>query len=398
MKNDNEIKIFYAWQSETNQKSGKYFVRDAAEAACKKLSKDGLKVVLDHDTKNVPGLCDIPATILKKIRESDIFIADLTYIASVTSGGKVKHCSNPNVLFELGYAFHALGFEKIIAVQNSDHGPTDEEIFDINHRRHPVSFSPGQSEPEMKASSKKLTDDLFNAISLILAIVPRKNHLIQVEFLEVETEETPAEKPIETAGLSINPQPDFPLPAPRVIGQSAISALRMPVGFRGENVDYFRQLSDWLERRTLTTPFCFRVNNLAESPLSEILIEIQCQPKDGLGLDALLLCDNDLPRMPVEYFDPLSRAYNPYYGSFETFQKGDSYKFDLKLENLQPGRTQVTSGFRLGLKKSGSLVISGAVFAKELSKPHDFKFELSFLPSVEIIAPENVKEFFEPGP
>ena len=39
-------------------------------------------VRIDHDTLGVPGLCDIPATILDKIDSADGFLCDLTYVAA----------------------------------------------------------------------------------------------------------------------------------------------------------------------------------------------------------------------------------------------------------------------------------------------------------------------------
>ena len=117
-----ELKIFYAWQSDIDNKLNRYFIRDAIESAIESINstieiEDSPRPVLslDHDTKGVPGMPEIARTIIEKIEASDIFLADLTFIAQTTTENcSTKFISNPNVVFELGYAFHVLGAERII--------------------------------------------------------------------------------------------------------------------------------------------------------------------------------------------------------------------------------------------------------------------------------------------
>jgi hypothetical protein len=62
--------VFYAWQSDRPSKVNRNLVRRAAEAACKRITKDESnpwEVNLDSDTQDVAGMCDIPNTILDKI-------------------------------------------------------------------------------------------------------------------------------------------------------------------------------------------------------------------------------------------------------------------------------------------------------------------------------------------
>jgi hypothetical protein len=113
--------VFYAWQSDHPGGQCRFLVQEALEAAAKAISDDPsipIRIEVDQDTKGVPGLCDIPATILAKIEKCDAIVADLTYVAK-SSVESPRFCSNPNVLFEVGFAFHAVGPERLILVRTS---------------------------------------------------------------------------------------------------------------------------------------------------------------------------------------------------------------------------------------------------------------------------------------
>lgn len=164
--------VFYCWQSDTPQNHGRYLIREALDQATDRLSRDielPWKVEIDSDTSNETGMCDIPATILKKLENADAVIADLTFIAK-TEGD--KHCPNPNVLFELGYAFQAIGPERLICVMNEKHGPRNEQIFDLAHRRHPVAFTSPEESRSRKETVEKLSNDLEAALRPIIKLGP----------------------------------------------------------------------------------------------------------------------------------------------------------------------------------------------------------------------------------
>lgn len=138
--------IFYAWQSDRPEKVNKYFIRDAANSAIKAIRADAdleLAPSLDHDTKGVPGIPDIPSTICEKIDQCGIFLADMTFSGTSETDGvakKAKHLPNPNVLIELGYALARVGPKRIIYVMNTGFGPPEELPFDIRVRRHPICY------------------------------------------------------------------------------------------------------------------------------------------------------------------------------------------------------------------------------------------------------------------
>jgi hypothetical protein len=85
--------IFYSWQNDTDAKVNRHFIKDALEKAMKNVSK-GLDIEetlrLDHDTKDVSGSPDIVNTILRKIDECSMFIADLTIVANTEKKSRCR--------------------------------------------------------------------------------------------------------------------------------------------------------------------------------------------------------------------------------------------------------------------------------------------------------------------
>lgn len=129
------MKIFYSWQSDLNLKTNKNFIEDCIKAAIKEFNKKNPFLVefkLDKDTSGEPGNPEVINTILNKIDNSRLFICDLSIVNSDYHGRKTP---NPNVLFELGYAIKALGWEKIICIINQEYGPIEDLPFDLKHRR-----------------------------------------------------------------------------------------------------------------------------------------------------------------------------------------------------------------------------------------------------------------------
>jgi hypothetical protein len=124
-----KLKLFFSWQSDTpdNHK----LMRKGIEKACKKLKeKNGYNIVYDESTRGEAGSPDIVDIIEKKIDHCDIFIADVSPIA--TKGCKL--ISNSNVMLELGRAFSVLRYQKIIIIAKKDGWRQNELAFDFSHR------------------------------------------------------------------------------------------------------------------------------------------------------------------------------------------------------------------------------------------------------------------------
>lgn len=137
--NNSKITIFYSWQSDLPGNQTRNFIQDCIEDAVKKFS-DTVGIEADRDTKGEFGSPDISQTIFSKIDNCDIFIADVSAVCNYeikNKNGKSKHkyTPNPNVMLELGYAAHVVGWDNIICVLNSDFGAPEKMPFDIAKRR-----------------------------------------------------------------------------------------------------------------------------------------------------------------------------------------------------------------------------------------------------------------------
>ena len=162
-----DFRIFYCWQSDTKSSHGRYLIAEALNEAARRVNEipeNPFRILVESDATNASGLPDIPETILKRIREADAVVSDLTFIAFSTHPESPKHCSNPNVLFELGYAMHAVGPERLICVMNEAHGEAKHQIFDLAHRRYPIRFSSPSEKRSRKETVVGLADQLENAI------------------------------------------------------------------------------------------------------------------------------------------------------------------------------------------------------------------------------------------
>lgn len=150
------MQIFYSWQNDIENKFNRNFIKDCLEHAIKQLNQEfeiEEALRLDHDTKDVAGSPDIVSTILNKIKESDVFIGDITFIAKSQDG---KHCPNPNVLIELGYALSRLGDGRVVNIMNSSFGKPDKNLpFDLAHKRWPIVYSLNEDNYTNKSTAKK---------------------------------------------------------------------------------------------------------------------------------------------------------------------------------------------------------------------------------------------------
>jgi Predicted nucleotide-binding protein containing TIR-like domain len=126
--------VFYSWQSWTDAGANRNFIEDCLERAIKEIRKnDSLRLdpVIDRDIQGVPGSADIANTILSKIVEADVFVADVSFVNDAAPG---RRSPNPNVLVELGYALAKLGEGKVVCIHNLATGRVEDLPFDIRGR------------------------------------------------------------------------------------------------------------------------------------------------------------------------------------------------------------------------------------------------------------------------
>jgi hypothetical protein len=126
--------VFYAWQAQLPSKCNRSLIEAALERALRDLAQDKeepIAFALDQDARDVLGSPEISVTILQKIEYCSIFVADVTPAGKLTTGQKTP---NPNVLFELGYAWHKLRESRIILVLNQAFGAPEELPFELLKR------------------------------------------------------------------------------------------------------------------------------------------------------------------------------------------------------------------------------------------------------------------------
>lgn len=160
--------IFYSWQSDTRAAANRTLIQNALERAAKDIVQDGsigIEPVIDRDTANVPGAPDIGATILDKIRTSDVVVADVTII---NRGAVGRPTPNPNVMLEVGYALATVGERRLVLVVNDAFGPVEHMPFDLRQKRLLVYTCLADSENRAEPR-RRLSASLRDAIGTILA-------------------------------------------------------------------------------------------------------------------------------------------------------------------------------------------------------------------------------------
>lgn len=136
MTKENAYTIFYSWQSDKPDVKKAIFkelknVKDI-------LANDGIELTIEQDTSGRIGTKNIDEEVLRKIRNCDVFIADVTPICKIdTDGDSHKHAKlipNPNVMYECGYALSQKGLDRMILVASLEDGENQSLLpFDINH-------------------------------------------------------------------------------------------------------------------------------------------------------------------------------------------------------------------------------------------------------------------------
>lgn len=123
--------VFYSWQSDNPQ--SRRIINNVLNKAKKALAskEQPIDIIIDQGTDMVPGIPQIDTTILSKIMNCDVFVAD---ISPVHMAGD-DLLPNPNVLLELGFAMGVVGMSRIILLAKEGEWKAKDLPFDINHKR-----------------------------------------------------------------------------------------------------------------------------------------------------------------------------------------------------------------------------------------------------------------------
>jgi hypothetical protein len=170
----NEIRVFFAWQSDLPAKFTRNAIRSSLNATVTRIANDeegpayGKTIILDEATRDVPGSPNIPEEIKKKILASDIFVADVSIVKD-RSDEPGEGMPNSNVVFELGFAVATLGWERVILLINESYGIVRALPFDFDRNR-ATPYILGES----AGTKTDLTKKLVEALALIIRKDPKR--------------------------------------------------------------------------------------------------------------------------------------------------------------------------------------------------------------------------------
>jgi hypothetical protein len=168
--------VFFSWQVDRPSREGRNLIEKALEKAISGIAHGATveqaerqRLVVDKDTKGVPGSPPIFTTILGKIEKAAVFVPDLTFVATRPDG---RPTPNPNILIEYGWALKALGYRRIIPVMNVAYGvPSAESMpFDLASLRFPITYNvPTDSADALRrAEREQLSTKLELALKEVL--------------------------------------------------------------------------------------------------------------------------------------------------------------------------------------------------------------------------------------
>ena len=124
-----KLNLFFSWQSDVKNNHEK--IKEALRKVCDDIRTEGeYDIVYDESTWGRSGSPVIEDVVLEKIKNCDLFVADLT---PVSTTGK-KDLPNPNVMVELGIAKASMIDDVILLLYTGD-VDTNRMPFDINHQR-----------------------------------------------------------------------------------------------------------------------------------------------------------------------------------------------------------------------------------------------------------------------
>jgi hypothetical protein len=179
------LTVFYSWQSDSPASLNRTFIEKALREALKQLNTDATvenalretTLTLDKDTQDVAGSPPIAETILRKIEECSVFVADFSFVGCSKAGftnasGNPRQFPNPNVLMEYGYALRCHSHARLVGIMNTAYGNPDAELlpFDLRHLRWPITYHlPDEGAGDKKEQLAQLVKTLVKAIGLILS-------------------------------------------------------------------------------------------------------------------------------------------------------------------------------------------------------------------------------------
>lgn len=169
--------IFFCYQSDIEQNN--ILFRNAGNRIKKLFRKQNIELIIKIGTNKTAGNPPLLSEMLYQAKTSDIFIVDLTYIATRTLARKTKHIPNPNVLLELGHAWNYFDLHHIITIQNDRYGDGRSAPVDLKEFRWSLTFSLSKIKKLPQDKYNKILDDftseMYSAINLAIQDIKLKS-------------------------------------------------------------------------------------------------------------------------------------------------------------------------------------------------------------------------------
>lgn len=220
--------VFYSWQSDIRAAANRSLIEAALESAIEDIQdpqgKPIINPAIDRDTAGVPGSPDISSTILEKIDNSSVLVADITLVDNGLLG---RRFPNPNVLIEVGYAIKSLGFSRILLIQNTFNGSIEDLPFDLRGKR----IMTYNSHPDDTSRSEQRNYLAKQINKALIAILPVLEDVLPVEYSEQMLDVESTRQEIESLYRESPDDLSFRL---ENISNKIVSSFQMPPEIRSE--------------------------------------------------------------------------------------------------------------------------------------------------------------------
>ncbi|MGM9477772.1 hypothetical protein ACS5PU_15175 [Pedobacter sp. GSP4] len=171
-----KLKVFYSWQSQTDQSYNRFFIKACLEKALQRLNTipetADISYHLIDSTMEEPGTPSVADKIIKEIIPSvDIFIADISVVNQIGFFSQLfkpknyRPSVNQNVLIEFSTAMSELGNQRVIHIMNNQYGTPEGLPFDIHHLKYPVTYI-ANSRKSLLDAEENLIDSLTKKLKL----------------------------------------------------------------------------------------------------------------------------------------------------------------------------------------------------------------------------------------
>lgn len=390
--------IFFSWQADCPNSTNRGFIEDCLERAIKELSAQGTLTVetcIDRDTRGVPGSPDIANSILEKIDQCSMFVADVSFINDKdklhTPDLPADRCictrltPNPNVLTECGYAAHSITFDRVLLVLNTHTGKIEDLPFDLRPRRIvDYELANGQEKTEVR---KQLVRELKSAIQDIMQI-PRTQ--FNLEFADYSTRQGSGKefslkgKYLDLNDAEVDKIPDFAEYRPgtqrhKFGGHEIVIpdlSSMMPMS-RKANRHYYREAFNHLFVTNLYQPFRLMIENQGAKTLEHVRVVLKVPDEQARVLSSHEY--NKCTEVPEKYYNSMDMVPNvrDTYDADNVEKIDSSYQITIEFRRLHREDVDFSPTFYFAARNGSDTKITGRVFADHTA-PQDVELTIHF--------------------